>query len=293
MSKINKLGPFPIETLPRATVVDVVYNKRMPMVVSGKRKDGAVGYAVIATKDLQIVCVGCFKDGMDLTDDWRCKTCSSFDKHWATTKDKKVRHKHCAPGGLGDVIDAFAADPEQCPPVEVTDEGGVNVEAGGDGMDLGVEVTDEGGVHGETGGDGMDLGAEITGEGGGGVEVMLFNNVPDDVILQEVKRRRLCMEVARELDDDEVIELTKDKGMKLVRNARPQDLVHELRRLECGNWDDYDYYIGSKKRGKPHSSDAVGITIHEKMYDVVYHSARNAPLWKRTELKPMALFESG
>ena len=94
MLEINKIGPFAIGDLTRTTVADVVINQKAPMVVS-EVVDGITNYAVIAQRDLKILCVGCFKPGMTLTDDRRCRTCSSFVNHWDNTNSE--RRLNCKP----------------------------------------------------------------------------------------------------------------------------------------------------------------------------------------------------
>ena len=69
MSEINKLGPFDISKLNCKIVADVVVNNGALMVVS-QVIDGKTTCAVIALRDLKIVCADCFKDGTggDVTD---------------------------------------------------------------------------------------------------------------------------------------------------------------------------------------------------------------------------------
>jgi len=69
MSEFNKLGPFAIGDLNREIVAGVVVDQNAPMVVSQVMdRDASYQHAVVAQRDLKILCVGCFKDGMTLED---------------------------------------------------------------------------------------------------------------------------------------------------------------------------------------------------------------------------------
>ena len=80
MSEMNKLGPFSIGDLNREIVADVVIDHNAPMVVS-QDVNGIASCAAIAQRDLKILCVGCFRDGMTLEDNSWCRTCSGFVEH--------------------------------------------------------------------------------------------------------------------------------------------------------------------------------------------------------------------
>jgi len=80
MSETNKLGPFSIGDLNREIVADVVIDHNAPMVVS-QDVNGIASCAAIAQRDLKILCVGCFRDGMTLEDNSWCRTCSGFVEH--------------------------------------------------------------------------------------------------------------------------------------------------------------------------------------------------------------------
>ena len=59
-------------------MADVVVNQCAPLIAK-QVVDGVPSYAVISNRDnLKVLWVGCFKEGMTLTDDSRCKTCSSL-----------------------------------------------------------------------------------------------------------------------------------------------------------------------------------------------------------------------
>jgi len=75
-------------------------------------------------------------------------------------------------------------------------------------------------------------------------------------------------------------------------DARTQDLVHELRRQECGNMSVEGCYGRTKKRAKPHASDEVGVHVMEKTADVtrVARSKNAEGTWSKTVVAPVALF---
>ena len=65
--------------------------------------------------------------------------------------------------------------------------------------------------------------------------------------------------------DISIVHLMKTRGIKPLYDARPVELVHELRRQMCGNWDfDKYYHNEKKKRAVPVATDEVGIDILEK-----------------------------
>jgi len=89
MSEINGLGPFDVHSLKRDVVADMAIDQKAPMmVVSEVNGDGETVRAVVTQKDLRIVCVGCFKEGMTRLDASRCSKRSSFVKHWDATEGR-------------------------------------------------------------------------------------------------------------------------------------------------------------------------------------------------------------
>ena len=133
----------------------------------------------------------------------------------------------------------------------------------------------------------------------------------DDLIL-ELKRRGAVQQVIKELSDNDLLEevgirdlnkivvegateeelswAMRVKGVKPLFDARPVELIHELRRLDCTATVENYYYEG-KKRARPHASDKVGVDIIEKCEDVL-REARNDKKgkWWRIILEPVALY---
>jgi len=81
VSETDGLGPFDVHSLKCNVVADVVIDQKAPMVVLEVNGDGETVHAVVTQKDLRIVCVGCFKEGMTLLDASCCRKCSGFVKH--------------------------------------------------------------------------------------------------------------------------------------------------------------------------------------------------------------------
>jgi len=81
---LAELGPFDTATLSRNVAADVVVNQHAP-VIAKQVVDGVPHCAVVSNRDnLKLLCAGCFEEGVTLTDDSRCRTCTGFVKHWTT-----------------------------------------------------------------------------------------------------------------------------------------------------------------------------------------------------------------
>jgi len=65
--------------------------------VIAKQVVGWVPHCAVASHrdSLKLFCAGCFKEGMTLADDSRCRTCSGFVKHWMTKNGE--RNWKCKP----------------------------------------------------------------------------------------------------------------------------------------------------------------------------------------------------
>jgi len=59
----------------------------------------------------------------------------------------------------------------------------------------------------------------------------------DDVILTEVRKRHLAGVIVEDAADDDFVSAARARGIKLLIGAMTQDLIHELRRQNCRNWD--------------------------------------------------------
>lgn len=78
---ITHLGPYEPTEITNEILAMVKYDG-VPVVVKQQRCDGVDSYAVLSGKELKVVCVGCFRRDMRITDRTRCKQCASFVKHW-------------------------------------------------------------------------------------------------------------------------------------------------------------------------------------------------------------------
>ena len=109
-TSIKHLGPYDIKDLSLEMVTDVCVNKGMPMVVRETVGDDEIKYAVVAKdKSLSVVCAGCFKEGMTLQDNSRCRVTSSHVKHWDKFQGGERKRK-C--NGVQDIQEVA----ESCPP---------------------------------------------------------------------------------------------------------------------------------------------------------------------------------
>lgn len=247
---INGLGPFDIKSLTMAVVADVVVNQRAPMVVSEVSPVGHINYAVIANSNTKLVCSGCFKEGMTLMDTSRCRMCSSFVKHW-NTKDG-VRRSKCT--NTPEDIDEVALT---CPKISF-------------GFGTGtVQVTDVS----------TDVLIEELRKRDGDLDT-LFRSVQDtavdvqaladDVIKDEMKRRKLLTEdyLCEELETEDLVAVGMRRGIGFVLDARPQRLIHELRRQCCDGGNIETYYEKPKKKGRPNATDEITVKIYAKIKDI-------------------------
>ena len=79
------------------------------------------------------------------------------------------------------------------------------------------------------------------------------------------------------------------RGVKLLFDARPVELIHELRHLDCTGTVK-SYYNEGKNQAKPHASDKVGIDIIKKSEDVAWETHKKKGKWRRNALEPLALY---
>ena len=134
---------------------------------------------------------------------------------------------------------------------------------------------------------------------GGGVSNDL-TLLSDDAVLAEVEKRQLTKEVVRTADTDVLVDVIYNRSRSLLlHDARTPALMHELRRLECGNVEYADYYQNPKKRGRPHASDEVRVEIFQKTADVsetpvtrVTRATRATPEWTEPEVLGPYAFSS-
>ena len=69
-------------------------------------------------------------------------------------------------------------------------------------------------------------------------------------------------------------------GIKLLIGARPQDLLHELRRqTHDGSCSEEAHCHKKRKRAMPHRSDKVGFTMHEKRKNLKDTAVKSSELF--------------
>lgn len=109
---VHHLGPYEVDDVTVPMLNDLVVRQKVPIIVHQEvQTRGGINesvYAVLATKDLKIVCSQCFTRDMVITDSSRCKTCSSFVKHWEYRKDSNFRKKGCKEDSM------FMTAPGEC-----------------------------------------------------------------------------------------------------------------------------------------------------------------------------------
>lgn len=84
---IYHLGPYDIHEVTKPMLSDLVIRQGVPIILKQDIMDGdgvkvSTRYAVLATKDLKVVCAQCFGKDTLLTNKQYCKACSTFVKHW-------------------------------------------------------------------------------------------------------------------------------------------------------------------------------------------------------------------
>lgn len=231
MTTISHLGPYDVSEVNDDILGDVIYNQEIPIIVKQRVGDKTVFAVVAKNKDVKIACVGCFRRDMKITDNTRCKKCSSFVKHW-DLKDGQ-RRLGCKETG-SDIIKNIAANCHQ-----VT-------------MDFDVKNNDSVETI-----DTSNLIAELKRRGG------ILNAVTDEEIFTEVKKRKLDKFVAEDLTEEDLECVMTAKGVLPLFEARPTRLIHELRR-QARKVGIQMYYQDEKKSGLPHCTDEVGASLIEK-----------------------------
>jgi hypothetical protein len=87
---------------------------------------------------------------------------------------------------------------------------------------------------------------------------MDFGNISTVDLIQELRRREELDNVLNYVDTDVLAQKAKDIGIKLLFDARPDDLRHELRRVTDGARPTVeDYYWKDKVSGVPHCTDRL------------------------------------
>lgn len=86
----------------------------------------------------------------------------------------------------------------------------------------------------------------------------------DEELLEEMEERGLTTEFTKDhaagLSDEDLAWVFNARGIKPLIDARPVQLIHELKRQSTNTLAE-DYYAEEKKEGKPHCSEPCGATL--------------------------------
>lgn len=228
---IQHLGPYGVSDITDAMLQDLVCRQQMPVIIKQALPQGGVSYAVLATKEVRLVCAGCFKRDMSITDTSRCKKCASFVKHFYTFngKDGSGRRTQCKEDGDIQTLDA------NCTRVVVADAG-----------------TDDAGTDDAAG------------------ALVRLQDISDDDLQEELSRRHLSNDHALALvmkdpdlvesvlenaDPDVFAKVLTHKDVFPILGARPSRLIHELFRQASGTDMDTYYMDYTDEHPEPEGSD--------------------------------------
>jgi len=101
MATLSKLGPFTVDEV-NEPILTMVAVKKVPIILC---EDDRYAILVPPDRETRLVCAGCFKPGMTLKDDGRCRAIISFFHHTKCDKEG-VRVHPCKDGhDLQDIID--------------------------------------------------------------------------------------------------------------------------------------------------------------------------------------------
>jgi hypothetical protein len=233
---ITHLGPYEVNEVTSPMLDDLVVRQRVPIIVSqlvqstrDDTKEPYKVYAVLATKDIKLICSQCFKHGMSITDASRCKTCSSFAKHWEYKKDGN-RRKGCKEDSM------FMNAPGNCTMVQL--QKAKTIEQ----MTTPESLTDK------------TLMAEVKKR----IEVQTkAETLTDDT---DGGLTDFTKEVLDMVDEDVLVKYVKTRGIHTVRGARATQLIDELY-LMAFKEEPKVFYGEEKINGRPHKKDYVGCDL--------------------------------
>ena len=263
---IPHLGPYAITDVTDAMLQNLVCVQQKPLIIKQAHPaSGGTLYAVLATKDVRMVCAGCFRRDMLITDATRCKKCASFVKHFDTKNG--VRRRSCKDDGDINTMDA------DCTEVVIKD--GATEPAVLDDVKLLWMVKER------------------------GLTERLLDDVSDEDLLEAIKKRELVEVGIRNMDDEAFASAIKMRGFKSVIDAHPAELVHELAR-QHGTVTTESYYGVAKVEDQngnvlPHWTDKVEATLTVACVpSTIRHGTRGVTRQMqnsvtRLHFKPMAL----
>jgi len=116
-------------------------------------------------------------------------------------------------------------------------------------------------------------------------------------LVQELVSRGELFEAIRLAETDELVEVVKDRGVKLLLDARPQNLEAELRRVTDPYRPDIDtFYYKGKVEGVPHVSDKTwtppGYLPEESVNTESEDPSEGSPEWEEL-VDEVAMAEAG
>ena len=188
---IPHLGPYTIADVTDAMLQNLVCGQQKPLIIKQAHPaSGGTLYAVLATKDVRMVCAGCFRRDMLITDATRCKKCASFVKHF-DTKDG-VRRRLCKEDGDVNHL------PANCTEVVIKDS------------DVEPSVLDDVKLLW------MVKQRDLVGR--------LIDSLNDE------EKRELGKTVIAGMDDEAFASAIKERNFKSVIDAHPAELLHEVAR---------------------------------------------------------------
>lgn len=252
---IDHLGPYDPKDVSDEMLTMVMGRDGPPIILKQDAPTHGGGmrpaYAVLMNKDVRIACVHCFRRDMRVTDSTRVKTCASFVKHWCNKEGKRLMG--CKDDGDVNFMDAICTEVI----VDATPK-------------VPEPMTDE------------ELMAEVGKRG-------LKTTMTDEELLEEVEERGINPEFTKHhacgLSDDDLAYVFETKGIKPLIDARPNRLIHELKRQSTNTLTE-DYYAADKKEGKPHCSEPCGAALVVPDVTVTRSKRKREAVVARYEPKP-------
>jgi hypothetical protein len=221
------LGPHTVSAVDDYVRGRIVAQGKVPVIL----KDGQ-RYAILAPpgKDLRVVCAGCFVPGMSLFDDSKCKKVSLFSQHWDL---KKGERKECCKAIGANTLEAC---------IHRLDEQGIAM----------IENIDS-------------LLEDAARNNNKNQPVVAdLSSLSSEALVQELASRDALMEAVVQVNTDDLAVVVKERGVKLLYDARFEDLEREMRRVAdpCRPTME-SFYWKEKTEGMGHVSDEPVATFED------------------------------
>lgn len=268
---VKHLGPYTVDAITDEMFSSLVVDQGIPLIlhqqvpIMGGMKSA---YAVLANRDVRLVCSGCFRRDTRLNDKKRCKMCGSFVKHF-DTKDG-VRRLQCKEDGLINHLEAICTEVVVAPetPDRELDNAALIAMVKERGLvpDL-LSTTED-----------NELLAMVEERG---LVPETLSITSDNELLHEMSKRDLGETLVNSMEEEQFALAIKAKGFKTLYEANPVELLHELVRLH-GNTTHDVYYAADRvdddKGPLPHWTDRVGGKL------LVTPTGRGTRQYQQTEL---------